>query len=183
MTVAQRDITPCFVGVLLLCSGSACSAGENRGKRAHTCECCAEGGPWLCIVFSRWESRGDEGGCSHVCWGHCWSVFFLRLSASGVPLRTSSASDVSQDDGTCPSVYSFAHLWLSLFLSTRFSAPSLFFCWIHCNRLHSFHPYLLCTQLYLVQGEWPDNWLILLIVQVSVPSSLWSTNEGRNGQG
>lgn len=82
-----------FMGHCVLVLGgrsflSALHSRENRGKRAHTCECSAKGGPWVCIVFNRWESRGWERVCACLCvLGACWSVFFLRLSTSELPLH------------------------------------------------------------------------------------------------
>lgn len=140
--------------------GSVCSAGENRGKRAHTCECCAEGGPWLRIVFNRWESGGmREGVCMCVCAaGVCSSSvcqqvnspFILAASRTSAkmtghtPLFTHSLSPYLFIN--C--LYLSAHLWLyiicfcpffslHLFASSIWQAFSLtfffFVCWIHCN--------------------------------------------------
>lgn len=75
--------------VLVLGGQPFLSATERtEEKRAHTCECCAEGGGWVCIVFSRWETQGWERVCVPVCvcvLGACWSVFFLCLSTSELP--------------------------------------------------------------------------------------------------
>lgn len=140
------------------------------------------------VLFSADGSRGGMREGVRMCVGGtagvCSSSVCLRvesLSVLAVPRMSAKMT------GHAP-LFTHSLNYDSLYFCPLFSLHllcllSLFFCWIHCNRLHSFHPYLLCTQLYLVQGEWPDNWLILLIVQVSVPSSLWSTNEGRNGQG
>lgn len=41
-----------------------CVPLERTGENVHThVRCYAEGGPWLCIVFNRWDSgKGREGG-------------------------------------------------------------------------------------------------------------------------
>lgn len=44
----------------------AVSSKRTEEKRARTCEHCSEGGPWVRIVFNRWESGGGRG-CVHVC--------------------------------------------------------------------------------------------------------------------
>lgn len=145
------------------------AAQRTEEKRAHTCEHCSEGGPWVRIVFNRWELGG-------VCVEGFWSVFFLRLSPSKLPLDHSS-----HDDRTHPCVYMFT---LSLsYLSINSSLHSFFwfcpfnwqaypltFCYffgslIHCYIVHSFDPTLLCTHLYMVQGRWHDNQLISLNVE------------------
>lgn len=79
----------------------AVSSKRTEEKRARTCEHCSEGGPWVRIVFNRWESGGEEGVCMCV-EGGFWSVFFLRLSTSKLPLDHSG-----HDDRTHPCVYTF----------------------------------------------------------------------------
>lgn len=92
-TMYCRSIVVVLMGQCVLVLGgrpflSALHSRENRGKRAHTCECSAKGGPRVCIVFNRWESRGWERVCACLCvLGACWSVFFLRLSTSEHPLH------------------------------------------------------------------------------------------------
>lgn len=97
-------------------------AQRTEEKRAHTCEHCSEGGAWVRIVFNRWESWGGggemrEGVCMCV-EGGFWSMFFLCLSTSKLPLDLSS-----QDDRTHPCVCTFT---LSLsYLSISSSLQSL----------------------------------------------------------
>lgn len=155
-----KGVTPCAVGVLLLCSWvSVFCWREQRKTCTHMWVLC-RGRALAPYCFQQMGVRGDEGGCMHVC-VCCWSVFFLCLSTSELPLHPSSVSDFSQDDRTHPSVYTFTlslsvyqlplslcssmtlyYLFLSLFFLSTFLPPlsgkpshSLFFfvCWIHCN--------------------------------------------------
>lgn len=146
------------------------AAQRTEEKRAHTCEHCSEGGPWVRIVFNRWELGGD------VCWGVLECVF-----PSSVTKQTPSWSQQPrwQDTPLCLHVHSLLILFIYELISPLYffwfcpfnwQAYPMTFCYffgslIHCNIVPSFDPTLLCTHLYMVQGRWHDNQLISLNVE------------------
>lgn len=127
-----------FMGQCVLdAPSSQCyTAQRTEEKRAHTCECCAKGGPGVCIVFNRWESRGWERVCACLCvLGACWSVFFLCLSTSELPLHLAGSRTSAKMSGHTP-----------LFTHSLSPYPSVFIYYIYLSPyqtlVYHFSPHL-----------------------------------------
>lgn len=74
-----------------------CVPLERTGENVHThVRCYAKGGPWLRIVFNRWDSgKGREGGWRGAEEG-CMRVCCVRSGAAGGPAAVSSSSVCQQ---------------------------------------------------------------------------------------
>lgn len=74
---------------------SVCSGGENRGKRAHTCEMLCRGRALAPYCFQQMGFREGEGGWQGAEEG-CMRVCCVRSGAVGGPAAASSSSVCQQ---------------------------------------------------------------------------------------
>lgn len=75
---------------------SVCSAGENRGKRARTCEMLCGGRALALYCFQQMGFREGEGGWRGGAEEGCMRLCCVRSGAAGGPAAVSSSSVCQQ---------------------------------------------------------------------------------------